>query len=91
MSPWNAWHRRPDGRSRRSTPSENAVVRSVAMGIRARRGIIEAMAYGDQSFDAVFCSEVFEHLTPDQLQAALPEIGRVLTSDGRFGWHRALR
>jgi SAM-dependent methyltransferase len=65
-------------------PSEDAVTRSVALGIRAQRGVIEALPYGDESFDAVFCSEVFEHLTPDQLQAALPEIGRVLRPDGRL-------
>lgn len=65
-------------------PSEDAVSRSVALGIRARCGVIEAMPYADASFDAVFCSEVFEHLTPGQLQAALPEIGRVLRPDGRL-------
>jgi SAM-dependent methyltransferase len=65
-------------------PSEDAVARSVAMGIRAHCGVIEAMPFADASFDAVFCSEVFEHLASDQLQAALPEIGRVLRPDGRL-------
>jgi len=65
-------------------PSKDAVARSMAMGIRAHHGVIEAMPFADASFDAVFCSEVFEHLASDQLQAALPEIGRVLRPDGRL-------
>lgn len=65
-------------------PSRDAVERSVAMGIRAREGLIEGMPYADASFDAVVCSEVFEHLTADQLQAGLREIGRVLVPGGRL-------
>lgn len=65
-------------------PSEDAVTRSVALGIRARQGLIEALPYAEASFDAVFCSEVFEHLTAGQLQAALPEISRVLRPEGRL-------
>lgn len=65
-------------------PSHDAVERSVAMGIRAKEGLIEQMPYADASFDAVVCSEVFEHLTADQLQAGLREIGRVLVPGGRL-------
>ncbi len=65
-------------------PSEEAVKRSTALGIRARCGLIESMPYPDDTFDAVFCSEVFEHLTRDQLQAGLREIGRVLNDQGRL-------
>lgn len=65
-------------------PSREAVERSVALGIRAREGLIERLPYDDGVFDAVVCSEVFEHLTADQLQAGLREIGRVLAPQGRL-------
>lgn len=65
-------------------PSREAVERSVALGIHAREGVIERMPYADGAFDAVVCSEVFEHLSADQLQAGLREIGRVLAPGGRL-------
>lgn len=53
-----------------------------AKGVHATTGGIEALPYSDGSFDVVFCSEVLEHLTDDLLRQGVPEIRRVLRSNG---------
>jgi SAM-dependent methyltransferase len=51
-------------------------------GIPGQVGLIERTPYRDGSFDAVFCSEVIEHLTPEQMAHGLREIRRVLRAGG---------
>jgi SAM-dependent methyltransferase len=63
-------------------PSREAVNRCTTLGVNARLGSIESLPYSANFFDVVFCSEVFEHLTPEQLAKALPEISRVLVRSG---------
>lgn len=63
-------------------PSEKAVLSLCAEGIDARAGLIESIPFDDGLFDCCFCSEVFEHLTPDQLSKGLHEIRRVLRTGG---------
>lgn len=38
----------------------------------------------DESIDVVFASNLFEHLTRDEITSTFREVYRVLTSDGRF-------
>jgi len=45
-------------------------------------GGIEALPFRDASFDVVFSSEVFEHLTDDLLERGIREVSRVLKPDG---------
>src|SRR5262249_15843554 len=45
---------------------------------------IEAIPFSDQTFDAVVCSEVLEHLGTDTLRAGLAEIRRVLRQGGEL-------
>lgn len=55
-----------------------------------RWGHIHAQASGDtlpfasQSFDEVLCSDVIEHLDPDQASRMFSEVSRVLKTHGRF-------
>lgn len=65
-------------------PTRDAVDRCAELGINARVGTIEALPYSSDFFDVVFCSEVFEHLTPEELANALPEISRILVRHGRL-------
>ena len=65
-------------------PSREAVDRCTALGVNARVGNIEALPYSSDSFDVVFCSEVFEHLTSNELTTALPEISRILVAKGHL-------
>ncbi len=41
-------------------------------------------AFGDRSFDTVFASNLFEHLTAEQLALTLDEVARVLKRGGRL-------
>ena len=54
------------------------------MGVDAHLGRIEALPYPSDWFDVVFCSEVFEHLTVEELAKALVEVSRVLRPGGRL-------
>ena len=40
-------------------------------------GSITALAFADSSFDTIFCTEVLEHLTDDQIGRGLQELSRV--------------
>ncbi|MBU2572077.1 MAG: class I SAM-dependent methyltransferase [Gammaproteobacteria bacterium] len=69
-------------------PSEKAIA-----NIREELGLPEASAkpgysqeipFPDQSFDAVFMSEVIEHLDDDVLAMTLTEVTRVLKPGGRY-------
>jgi SAM-dependent methyltransferase len=53
-----------------------------AKGITAVTGTIDRLPFADGRFDAVFCSEVLEHLSDEQLTQAMHEITRVLKDDG---------
>ena len=63
-------------------PGEDAIGSLVKDGIDGRVGQIESMPFETNTFDVVFCSEVLEHLSDDQLSSGLAEIKRVLTPDG---------
>jgi SAM-dependent methyltransferase len=45
---------------------------------------IAALPFPDAHFDVAFCFHVFMHLTREELQAALAEIGRILRPGGVF-------
>lgn len=59
-------------------PSSEPVGRCRTMGVDARVGVLEALPYEANFFDAIFCSEVFEHLTAAQLELGLREVTRTL-------------
>ncbi len=63
-------------------PSEVAIKRLANQEVIGKVGYIEAMPYEDSSFDIVFCSEVLEHLSDEQLSLGLKEINRVLRKGG---------
>lgn len=63
-------------------PDARSVDRLRAMGIDARRGMIESLPLESESIDIVISTEVFEHLKPDSMQAGLKEIQRVLSPGG---------
>lgn len=63
-------------------PSEVAVKNLEQSGATGKVGMIEAIPYDADSFDVVFCSEVLEHLSNEQLHAGLREINRVLVKNG---------
>ena len=48
-----------------------------------------SLAFPDQSFDRIFLIDVVEHLYPEELAAALAEIGRVTKAGGRLVIHTA--
>lgn len=63
-------------------PDNMAVHRLLEQGITAKVGYIEEIPYDDNIFDFVICSEVIEHLSDNQIQLGLLEIGRVLSKNG---------
>lgn len=66
-------------------PSERAIAElrdRLALGERARVGTLAAIPFDRESFDALVCSEVFEHLAEPELARALMEIERVLRPRG---------
>ena len=65
-------------------PCENVIKRLREKNIEADVGSIELLPYEDITFDAVFCSEVLEHLSPEQTDAGLNEVCRVLKTGGIF-------
>ena len=70
---WNVYALDPDSMAARAVS---------AADIRATAGIIEQLPFTGDCFDVVFCSEVIEHLTDNQLDRALREIARVLKAGG---------
>ncbi|MCB1801867.1 MAG: class I SAM-dependent methyltransferase [Gammaproteobacteria bacterium] len=63
---------------------EETVARLNAAGITAACAPMEEMPYDDAMFDVVVASEVLEHLDPEQMQAGLRQIARVLKPGGTF-------
>jgi SAM-dependent methyltransferase len=63
-------------------PDAKSVERLKTLGIDARCGSIEALPVGGESADVVISTEVFEHLTPEVLEAGLSQIKRVLKPGG---------
>jgi ubiquinone/menaquinone biosynthesis C-methylase UbiE len=52
--------------------------------VRLDAGLADRLPYPDASFDHVFSSAVFHHLTPDERARALAEVRRVLRPGGGF-------
>lgn len=65
-------------------PDEKAVERVLDAGVDGRVGVITEIPFENGTFSTVFCSEVLEHLTDEQLQLGLTEIVRVLKPGGRL-------
>jgi SAM-dependent methyltransferase len=68
-------------------PSERAIEQArqkLGLGDNAQVGRVEAQPFETGFFDAVVMSEVLEHLDPETLAKALPEIARVLKGKGQF-------
>lgn len=63
-------------------PNARAVAALAVDGVLAQSGTIAALPYAEQTFDAVFCSEVLEHLPDDGLAHGLAELTRVLKPGG---------
>jgi SAM-dependent methyltransferase len=66
-------------------PSEGAIQmlrRDLGLGDRAKVGFSQAIPFSDESFDAVFASEVFEHLDGPVFEQSLQEIKRILRPGG---------
>ncbi len=49
-----------------------------------QQGVITNLPFEDSEFKTVFCTEVLEHLTDDQIEKGLSEVNRVLRSGGNF-------
>ena len=52
------------------------------LAVELVQGFSDPLAYPDASFDRVFSSLMFHHLKPDEKQATLREVGRVLKPGG---------
>ncbi|MBD1896889.1 class I SAM-dependent methyltransferase [Coleofasciculus sp. FACHB-129] len=63
-------------------PSETTIALLEQRGIEGKVGYIEQIPYPDNFFDVVFCSEVIEHLSSEQIQQGLYEIERILKNSG---------
>ena len=63
-------------------PSDRAIAKIKELGIGGETGYIEKNPYPDAFFDVVFCSEVLEHLSDEQIKLGLFEIQRVLKDGG---------
>ena len=48
------------------------------------QGDLTQLDFGNSTFDTLFCSEVIEHMTPDDMQKTLDELTRVLKPGGRL-------
>lgn len=64
--------------------SEKSVADAKSIGIDAYFGTITKMDFSNASFDVIVASEVLEHLTSSELEAALKEVKRTLAPNGRF-------
>lgn len=71
-------------------PDAGALARGRRKAARARvairfdQGFADALPYPDSSFDRVFSSLMFHHVSAEQKVAMLREIRRVLTAEGTF-------
>jgi SAM-dependent methyltransferase len=63
-------------------PIEAAIEAVAATGITGKVGHIEAIPFANDFFDIVFCSEIIEHLSQEQIRHGLSEVGRVLKPAG---------
>jgi SAM-dependent methyltransferase len=63
-------------------PNESVMARLKEKGIIGNVGDVEALPYRDRVFDVVFCSEILEHLSRNQMERGLKEIFRVLRPGG---------
>ncbi len=63
-------------------PSRVAIQRMYMHGVPGEVGLIESIPFKKESFNFVFCSEVFEHLTPDQMNTGLIDIKHILKPGG---------
>ena len=63
-------------------PSQNAVAALLPLGIDARCGYAQHMAFNDASFDIVVATEVLEHIEPKTRAEVLMEVSRVLAPGG---------
>ena len=63
-------------------PSQESIDKISSAGVEGRAGFIENIPFADEQFDIVFCSEVIEHLTEQQIAAGKHEICRVLRRGG---------
>jgi SAM-dependent methyltransferase len=60
-----------------------AAINSVeSAGGKGEVGHIEAIPFKDELFDIVFCSEIIEHLSQEQIQQGLNEVARTLKKNG---------
>lgn len=65
-------------------PSAATISKLAEESIQGKVGHVEAIPFADECFDVVFCSEVIEHLSTEQIRQGLNEINRVLKSAGRL-------
>jgi 2-polyprenyl-3-methyl-5-hydroxy-6-metoxy-1,4-benzoquinol methylase len=63
-------------------PSQEAIKSLETSGFKGKVGYIEKNPYTDDFFDIIFCSEVIEHLSDEQINIGLLEIERVLKKGG---------
>lgn len=63
-------------------PDAESAKRLKAFNVDARCGTIEALPLESATVDVVICTEIFEHLTPESLDAGLQQIRRVLKPGG---------
>ncbi|MBW4543433.1 MAG: class I SAM-dependent methyltransferase [Symplocastrum torsivum CPER-KK1] len=63
-------------------PSQEAIRNLKAIGVKGEVGYIQSIPYADDFFDVVFCSEVIEHLSKEEINLGLIEISRILKKGG---------
>lgn len=63
-------------------PSQEAIRSLEKINIKGKVGYVEKNPYADDFFNIVFCSEVIEHLSDEQLKLGVLEIERVLKKGG---------
>lgn len=63
-------------------PIPAAIARVEAAGVKGKVGHIEDIPFENNFFDVIFCSEILEHLTGEQIRQGLTEIGRILKPGG---------
>ena len=63
-------------------PIAAAVSAVEAAGGKAMVGHIEDIPFENDFFDVVFCSEIIEHLSREQIQQGLNEVARILKPNG---------
>ena len=73
------------GRERHALDVSRDLPRHVAAGVAAHIGSCTSLSmFQDRSLDVVFASNLFEHLTREELSTALRDISRVLADGGRL-------